>query len=500
MRQIGSQLLRNILSSWFGYFVRITITFLFVPFLTTVLGDARYGVWVITFQMVTYFTLLDIGLTKALTRFVSKYLARHDFDRINRILSSSTALYAIIGTLVMLGVYLAVTFFFDNFKLSDPALLEEGKTALLILGAYLALSFYFLPYGNSLGSFQRYDLANAINIVEEIVRALLMVAVLIAGHGLIALALVILSTQVAKHLVGIIILKRLHRGIRLSFGRIDAETTRMLLGYSKISFGISIGWIAIYNTDAVLLGLLTSSVAAGVYHPGAQLLHHARNFINAVAIPLMPAISHIEADSDRATVRALYLKGLKYSSYLSFFISAGLIAYARPFIELWLPPEFAEASDVIMILAIGSAFFLPSIIGNAVLYALERHRYLLYVVLIEAVLKIGLALALIGPFGLPGMAIASVVPQLLLYTAVHPIFMGRLLELNPFRLILTSLRYGSYAVLVTVPAAWGMHTIIAPATWTGLFANLAIVGIMILGVGYFILERPDREKLRALYR
>jgi len=214
----------------------------------------------------------------------------------------------------------------------------------------------------------------------------------------------------------------------------------------------------------------------------------------------MPAISHIEADSDRATVRAIYLKGLKYSSYLSFFISVGLIAYARPFVELWLPPEFAEASEVMMILAIGSAFFLPSIIGNAVLYALERLRYLLYVVLIEAALKIGLALALIGPFGLPGMAIAAVVPQLLLYTAVHPIFMGRLLEVNPFRLILTSLRYGSYAVLVTAPAAWGMAATVAPSTWTGLFVNIAVGGVMILSVGYFILDSSDRERLKTLRR
>jgi len=152
---IGRQFFKNMFSSWFAYLIRIIITFLFVPYITTVLGGERYGVWVIIFQTIGYFSLLDCGFSSALTRYISKYLGQKDFPGINKILNSANLLYLIIGAVVFAGVYLFVTFFFEYFKISDPALMQEGKNALLILGAFMAFNFIALPFGNSLGAFHR---------------------------------------------------------------------------------------------------------------------------------------------------------------------------------------------------------------------------------------------------------------------------------------------------------------------------------------------------------
>ncbi|MDH4033828.1 MAG: oligosaccharide flippase family protein, partial [candidate division Zixibacteria bacterium] len=79
MPKTEPQLSKNISASSVAYVIRIVVTFLFVPFITSVLGDARYGVWVIIFQTINYFTLLDLGLTSAITRYVSKYLSERDY-------------------------------------------------------------------------------------------------------------------------------------------------------------------------------------------------------------------------------------------------------------------------------------------------------------------------------------------------------------------------------------------------------------------------------------
>ena len=79
MAALRRQLIRNAFSSWFAYLVRIAVTFLFVPYIAAVLGGSRYGVSVIIFQTIFYFSLLDAGLTSALTRYVSKFLAARDF-------------------------------------------------------------------------------------------------------------------------------------------------------------------------------------------------------------------------------------------------------------------------------------------------------------------------------------------------------------------------------------------------------------------------------------
>jgi len=492
---IGRQFFKNIFSSWFAYLIRIVITFLFVPYITTVLGGERYGVWVIIFQTIFYFSLLDCGFSSALTRYISKYLSQKDFQGINKILNSANLLYLIIGVLVFGGVYLFVTFFFDYFKISDPALIQEGKNALLILGAFMAFNFIALPFGNSLGAFHRYDIVNGLNIAEEIIRTIIMVFMLYRGNGLVELAFVILLLTVVKHLAGVAILLKLYPELNFAPGNSDKPTIKMLYGYSKISLGISLCWLLIYNTDTILLGFMTSSAAAAIYYPGAQLMRYIRNVINAAAIPLVPAISHLETVSDLTVVRDIYLKAIKYVSYFSFALAGGVIVYAQYFVNLWLPPEFYEAGMIMKILAIGTAFLLPQIIGESVLFAVEQHRKLLFVLIIETVIKLLLAFPLIKMYGLIGMAYSVVIPQVLLFTTLYPYIMAKVLKSEFSTIIKVISKAAIPGLLITMPLANLMQYAYPPETWFAFFVNLAIIFIAVLILGFTISDTKDRKKI-----
>ncbi len=496
MIQLQQQLSRNIWSSWVGYACRIVISFLFIPFITSVLGDARYGVWVIIFQTINYFALLDLGLEKALTRFLSKFLSRESFDQINRTLNTAFGLYLIIGSAIIVGAWLTATFLFGYFNVENPALAAEGKTALMIIGLYMGIRFILHSFAGSLGGFQRFDIANGLNIAEEIVKVLLMVWLLLEGYGLVALALVILGVSLLRQAVAIVCLTRLHPAIRISPKLFDRDMARQLFGYSRVTFGITLAWLIIFNTDVVLLGLLASSAAAGVYAPGAQLMLYLRNAVNAVATPLTAAISHMEAAGNNEAIRRIYFKGLRYTSYLSFFMAAGVILYARPFVALWLEPEFAEAAEVMRILAVSAAFFIPQLIGNAVLFGTDNHRYLLLVLTCEAVLKLGLSLLLIEPYGLVGMAIAAAIPQLLLYTTIYPVLLARTMKTTAAQIVMASLRYGFPALFVSVPIAIIARLIIPPTNWGTFALNIALVTAAAAVGSWFVLEPNDRMRVR----
>jgi len=270
-----------------------------------------------------------------------------------------------------------------------------------------------------------------------------------------------------------------------------------LFNYSRITFGITAAWLIIFNTDTVLLGLLSSATLAGVYAPGAQLMLHLRNAVNVVATPLTAAVSQLEAEGNWEAIQRLYLRGLRYTSYLSFFMAVGVILYARPFVALWLEPEFAEAAEVMRILAVAGAFFIPQIIGNAVLFAIDKHGLLLRVLVLEAALKIILSFILIKPYGLIGMAIAAAAPQLLLYVSIYPVMLARALKISTVTIMLTSLRSGLMAMFVTLPVVVIVRQLLPPTNWPWFFANLAIVFVPAMIGAYFILESPDRARVRA---
>jgi O-antigen/teichoic acid export membrane protein len=491
----GPHLLRNVSASSLAFLIRIVISFLFVPFITSVLGDSRYGVWVIIFQTINYFNLLDLGLTSAITRYVSKFLAEKNYSGINRVLSTSSLLYLVVGSAVAGGIYLSATLFFDYFRIGDPVMLEEGRRALMVLGVFMAFNFYLLPFGNSLTAFHRFDLARGLAVAEEVLRTIVMVWLLREGYGLVALALTLVGFTVVRHLVAAVWLHKLYPQVRFSLKSAGRESATMLFRYSRVSFAIIAGWMIIFNTDSFLLGLISSSAAAGVYHPGAQLLLYLRNAVNAVAQPLTPAVSHLETTVGVGGVTYLYLRSLRYASYLSFVLCTGVVLFARGFVSLWLAPEFAAAADVMIILAVGSSVFLPQIIGNSVLFGIGKHRYVLYVVICEAIAKIILALLLIGPYGLIGMALAAAVPQLLLYLTLYPWFMARVLNLSCSDLLTRCLGPGLLAVIVSGASGWAMRYLLPPSSWGLLVVDVAVVLVVTLLVGWRLLLPEDRARL-----
>jgi len=496
MVDLRRQLTRNVWTSWLGYLVRLAISFLFVPYITAVLGDARYGVWVIVFQTINYFTLLDFGLEKALVTFISRHLGQRTFDRINRTLNTTTVLYLAIGSVIIVGAWLAATFLFGFFRIEDPALAAEGRSALIIIGVYMGTRLYLLPFAGALAGFQRFDIGNSLYIIEDIVRTVVMVLLLMQGHGLAALALAILGTSLVRQVIAIVWVRRLYPHLRFDLKQADRATARDLLDYSKITFAITLGWLVIYNTDSVLLGLMSSAAAAGIFAPAAQLMLYLRNVINVVASPLSAAASQMAAENNVDGVRRLYLKGIRYASYFSFFAAVGVIIYARPFVDLWLVPQFAASAEVMRILAIGTAVFIPQIVGNAILFGIDRHRYLLRVVIIEAVLKLGLSLMLIGRYGMLGMAWAATIPQALLYATLYPVYIGRALSLEAPLIVMTMLRSAFVGMFVSLPPAILLSYLLPPDSWWTFGANVAIVcGFGLIGA-YFVLDAEDRARLR----
>lgn len=494
------QFLINIFSSWYAHAVRIITAFFFVPFITSILGDSRYGVWVIIFQAVNYFTLLDYSVSSAITRFVSRFLGQKNFKKINQVLNTATVFYLGVGIIAAALIFLFSHHHFDIFKIENSNYAREGATAMAILGIFIGLRFITLPFGGSFVAIHRVDIANLLNICEELIRTIALVFILFRGYGLVEMAQTVLITNAVRQIIAFIILKRLHGEIQFSLIFFNWPTLKSLFEYSKTAFGISLAWLLIFNSDSLLLGIISSSAAAGVFNPAVQMMYHLRLMVNAIGIPLTPAVSHLETTADKATITRMYLRGLKYVSYLSFVICTGAVLYSTSFISLWLPVSFLPAANVMRILAVSAAFFLPQILGNSVLLGLDKHRYLLIVLVLEVLVKVILAVLLIKPYGLIGMAIATAFPQLVLYTTIYPNYVAKVLGISYWRGMRPVLQSGLIAALVTGIVGVLMTKWMLPLTWKTLIINVTVVIAANIVPALLQVEKKDLEKIKSLFR
>ena len=116
----------------------IIIAFVLSPFLVHTLGDTNYGIWSIIAALTGYMTLLDLGVSSAIAKYVSKHKALNDYKTINVVVSSGIVIMLLIGAFLLCMSPFIADVVVKAFKF-DPDMADTVHT-LVIVGAIDVLS------------------------------------------------------------------------------------------------------------------------------------------------------------------------------------------------------------------------------------------------------------------------------------------------------------------------------------------------------------------------
>jgi O-antigen/teichoic acid export membrane protein len=493
------RLIKNIFSNWAGMAVGLVIAFFLSPFLVHNLGKSEYGIWALIFSIIYYTNLIDIGMKQSLARYLPRYYAVRDFVRLNEVINSGTFLYMIAGSLVIL-VTLVIAFFFLHYFQIEAGLLSAMQLTLIIIGLDQAITFFFMP-STAIGPFHRYDVNNIIYIPTAIVNALVIVYFLSKGYGLVTLGIITIATTVVRTSIRRGYQQALVPEIRFHPRFVKKDRCRELLGYGIISFFIVISWMVVFNTDNIIIGLFLSTTAVTYYSIAGTLVSHLRGLINAIGVPLVPAVSHYDAQNDNEQVYRLYSRVSRYLFYFTAGICSMLLISGDDFIYLWMGPDFTSTVHVLYILVVPSVLYLPQIAANSVMLGIGKHRTLFYLLISEAILNLILSLVLVRYLGIYGVALGTAITQLAIYSYIFPRAFHRVIgaDLKSFY------GYAAKSVFAGAAAAAPIGLLMDrydPLTgWVGLAVDMAIPGIILLACFWWILLYPeDREKIKGKLR
>src|SRR4029079_17870947 len=79
---------RNVSTRYIAIAVEMGVGLLVLPFNLAHIGKAAYGLWVLATSVTAYFSVLDLGYSGALVKFVAQYRAKRDVRALNEILST----------------------------------------------------------------------------------------------------------------------------------------------------------------------------------------------------------------------------------------------------------------------------------------------------------------------------------------------------------------------------------------------------------------------------
>src|SRR5258705_1876068 len=253
-------LARNTIFNVLGQAVPLVVGLVCIPILTKTLGDIRFGLLALMWTIVGYFSLLDLGLGRATTKFVAQALGAADPGRARQVAAFTAVGQTAVG--VVAGALLAAaTSWIVGVLLHVPQDLRgEAERAF----RWLALSVPFVVLSLSLRATlegaRRFDLTNLIRAPNGIlafdIRAIAgSLGVSLAGIVALLLALRIVTCAATWMAIRVAL-----PGFRWEL-RPSREVMRLVLRYG--------GWVAVVNVVGPILTYLERFVLGAVAGVGA---------------------------------------------------------------------------------------------------------------------------------------------------------------------------------------------------------------------------------------
>ncbi len=417
----------NTFFSLLGFIVPLLLAFLTIPILIDRLGTAKFGLLTISWMILGYFSLFDLGLGRTLVKIVGEKLAKNKIDDIPVLFWTSLLLMCGIGFLAVL-LFLPISGqIVSTLNQIPPGLHGEATRTIKIL--ILGIPFVVFTAGlqGVMEGQQNFRLVGILRILNGTLTFGGSLAAVLITTRIDLIALVLLVSRMVYGLVCFILDLWVFPPLR----RVSIDLHH---AGSLLTFG---GWLTVSNLispflvyfDRFFVGAWISLQAVAYYVTPYEIVTKSSVLTTALVSVLFPTFAGKFA-VDKGKAEAIYLKARKTLSLLLFPVALLFIILGNSLLKLWLGEEFALHGTIVMqLLAIGIFVNGPAQIAFVLIQAANRPDFTAKWHLIEVPFYLLLLYAGTKYYGLAGAALAwtvrVTVDAVLLFW-----FAGKLLQIS----------------------------------------------------------------------
>lgn len=161
------------------------------------------------------------------------------------------------------------------------------------------------------------------------------------------------------------------------------------------------------QVGTIMLGALRHASDAGVFNAAFRVTTFISFIMLAASYPLSPLVARLHAEGARRKIEETAVHTARIVLVATAPLAIVLVAFAGPVLAHLAGHDFGAGSTAVRIMAVGDVVNVLTGFGGLVLVMCGRESDLARSVALGAVVNIGLAAALIPPFGVNGAAIAT---------------------------------------------------------------------------------------------
>lgn len=403
---LSRKIIRNTLFNFVGRFWAMVVGLLLTPYIISMLGVEKFGVWSLVFVITSYLGLLDLGAGAAFVKYLAEYYTRRDYDAINSVVNTGFAFYL---TLAFILIALAVAFndFILHFFRIPPEVFNEARFVLLGGAVILSFSNAFRVFQAVTRGLQRMDVTNVIALVVSVPDVVGTIIFLQLGYGL--KGLILKEAMVFVLTAGLFVFYafRLLPSLKVGLRFCQRERLRELLDFGIKVQVSQLADLVSWQAGKVLLGYFLGLSPVALYELGSKVVFTSTRLSWALISAIMPAASEIEARRDPQTLLLLYSRGSKYlvlaTTPLFFFI----ISAAPLLMRAWMGRGYELSALVIQLLALGHFVRLLTGVGTMIVKGIGKPEYEMKYNFLLLVMNVILGIALVIRLGFLGVLIAT---------------------------------------------------------------------------------------------
>ena len=492
----GAKFVVGVFWNGLGVAAGLAAGLLLSPYLIRKLGPDGYGVWALSFALIEYYWLLDLGFRSATVKFVAHYRTLEEPAKVGEVVStallySSGAAAVIITAIVFLAPWLQ-----QRFKIA-PVYQLTFVRLIVIVSVSWCISIVFGVVGAALEAVQRFDLASRATIVGTVTRTLGTFILLYLGYSLIEIGILAALTQMLTFVLQYQSFRIVFPGQGIGPRYASVPMLKQMMGFGVHTFFVNVSQQFLTQSAPLLIGHFQPAMFVGFYALPVRLLQYTVELVGRIGLVTNSNAAEMSARNDYRALGQLAVYSNRYCLILFMPMAILLATQGQALFQRWVGPEFAKYSAPILpVLLLGSMLAIVGQFSSTMLLqGLAKHQTYARGLMVEAILGIAALWFVIPVYGIVGAAWVSSIFMIANRCLFISWLTSRVVGMS-FAGFLASV----YAapLLSAIPVfglAWWLHSTLLPGvTWMQLAAAGLLIGVAYYGTAFFfVLSQAHRS-------
>jgi O-antigen/teichoic acid export membrane protein len=401
---VKDNLLKNGLYNVLGGITRVGLGIITIPILVNRLGTEEYGLWALSFAIISIFILAEAGLSTATTVFVSQDLKdENQYDLIQTLTVTLTAMIimAILATSCLwLGANQIATLFPNLQNAQEITIAQSFR-----VGAFAVFSRLIQQVLIGIEqAYQRYDIVNFANAGQSLITSAGLILITLTNGKTIELMQWHTISSILLLLAHIWTVKYLLRNIHVSF-LWNSQKAVTVIKYSSMMWMTSLGCALFSRVDRLIVGGVMSTEVLGVYAAITEVTSQINNISALPVQPIVPLLSAFESKQNNQTLnlKKQIEESFNTNSLFAFGLGTALITLTPLCLSFLFPSSKVESYSFAFSLCCAIyTIYSTNAVGYYILIGTKEIKKCTIIVSLSGILSILLVALGTNKFGLVG--------------------------------------------------------------------------------------------------